>query len=378
MELKITLAALGLLLISSFVLKYYNFFPSATSKYRSVFGLRGFLVFIIFLYHAVIWYGYLQTGKWEWEDTRIYLARDCFISFFLMTTGFLFFNKLAEKKNKSIDWKVFFRSRFLRLGPVYYFVVTVMIFIVLVKTEFRLYYPLGRNIEDTLKWYTFTLVGTPNINHFKDTYLVIAGVQWIFIYEWIFYFSLPWAAFLLYRIQVPAFLLFLCVALVVLFCVLNKPALFFLLSFLSGLLASILNKNERILKSARHYLTSFVVLVSSAGIIFFGKKFNLIPFALATVIFCLVACGNDLFGILVSRISTVLGRISYSLFLTHGIVLYMLFNFIIGIERSGSLSPNEYSIVIISCILPTLVIATMIHYWIEAKFTGRRQAGEAN
>ncbi len=371
MELTITLAALGVLLISSYGLKYFNIVTPKYSRYKTVFGFRGFLAFIIFLYHSVIWYGYLKTGKWEWEDTTIYVVRDCVISFFLMVTGFLFFSRLAEKKNKEMDWRVYFKSRFFRLCPVYFFSVTVMIIIVLAASDFRLYKSLGRNVEDLLKWYTFTLFGTPNINKFKNTYLIIAGVQWIFIYEWIFYFFLPWAAFLFYRIHVPKALLFLCGALVLTFCIKNGPGVFFLMAFLSGLLASILNNNLQFVKWARHNFSSFVILVCFGGIITLSQKFNIVPFILATIIFCLIACGNSFFGILQTRIAGLLGRISYSLFLIHGIVLYVTMNFIIGAEKAKSLSAREYSMVITSCILPLLLITSMIYYWVEVKFIAK-------
>ena len=277
-----------------------------------------------------------------------------------------------------MDWGAFYKSRIFRLGPVYFLAVTLMIIIVLASSDFRLYNKLGRNVEDIMKWYTFTLLGTPNFNKFKDTYLIIAGVQWIFIYEWIFYLFLPWAAFLFYRIHVPKALLFLCAALVVIFSIKNGPRIIFLMSFLSGLLASILNHNMQFVKWARHNLSSLAILVCFAGIITLSQIFNLIPFILATIIFCLIACGNSFFGILQTRIAGLLGQISYNLFLLHGIVLYVTMNFIIGLEKSKSLSPTEYCLLVTSCILPLLLISTITYYWVEAKFIAKGHAIKNN
>ena len=47
--------------------------------------------------------------------------------------------------------------------------------------------------------------------------------------------------------------------------------------------------------------------------------------AMIALFFLIVASGNDLFGLLTHPASLVLGEISYSIYLLHGIVLYLLF-----------------------------------------------------
>ncbi|HEY6062725.1 MAG TPA: hypothetical protein VIV35_03895 [Chitinophagaceae bacterium] len=148
------------------------------------------------------------------------------------------------------------------------------------------------------------------------------------------------------------------------------------MAFLSGWLASILGKNIRVVKWARHYLSSLVILVCLARIIILSEKFNLVHFIFATVAFCLIACGNSLFGILQTRIAGLLGRVSYCLFLIHGIILYITMNFILGLEKARSLSPTSYSVLITSIILPLLLIVLMIHYWVEAKFITKGHAAK--
>jgi peptidoglycan/LPS O-acetylase OafA/YrhL len=357
--------------MSLYGLKFLVVVPTDSFKYKSVVGLRGFLAFFVFLYHSFLWYGYLKEGKWGSQHTNINALGDYGISFFFMTTGFLFFNKLLEKKGGSIDWGIFFKARLFRLAPMYFLVVTLLTLIVFAAGGFTLYSSFGRDVDDLWKWYSFTLLGTPDINRFKDTYLVISGVQWALIYEWIFYLFLPFAAFLFYRIKTPKALLFICAAIIVVISIKNEPKLVFLLAFLSGLLTSFLNKNEKFVKIARHPLSSFAVLGCMLAIVIFMHKFNVIPFTLATVMFCLIACENSFFGTLHTRIAGILGQISYSVYLIHGIIIYVTMNFIIGLEKAKSLSITKYCMVIVACILPLFIISSITYNLVEARFIAK-------
>jgi peptidoglycan/LPS O-acetylase OafA/YrhL len=56
----------------------------------------------------------------------------------------------------------------------------------------------------------------------------------------------------------------------------------------------------------------------------------------------LVAYGNSLFGLLKLKSSILLGEISYSIYLLHGIVLYVLFTFL-GFVQINHFTIIEYS-----------------------------------
>lgn len=368
MELTLVLITLPLLFITLFGLKYFFKSTEGLFRYKSIEGLRGYLSFFVFLHHSAVWFGYIKIGRWELPASKIYTAGQCVISFFFMITGFLFFSKLLEKRNTVINWTWFYKARFYRLAPIYFFAITLLMLVVYFESRFRLLDFPGRNAEDMLKWYLFTLVGTPDINRHKDTYLVVAGVQWSLVYEWIFYLFLPLAAYFFYKIKTPKILLIICSLLLLLIIIKNELRFIYLPAFLSGLLASFLVKMEKFTKFSRHVMGSFTVLFCLLFIFIFFNKFNAIPFVFATILFCLIAGGNSFFGILNTKISVILGRLSYSIYLLHGIVLYIVMNYIIGIETAKSLSETEYCLVIAACIPPLLAISAATYHFIEARF----------
>ena len=64
-----------------------------------------------------------------------------------------------------------------------------------------------------------------------------------------------------------------------------------------------------------------------------------LQFLLLTVVFCIVAAGNDLCGLLNRPVSRKLGEMAYSVYLLHGLLLYATFNFVLGAARSRDIVP---------------------------------------
>ena len=89
---------------------------------------------------------------------------------------------------------------------------------------------------------------------------------------------------------------------------------------------------------------------------------------LITVIFVLVASGNTMFGILKNSTLKLLGEISYSTYLLHGILLFSLFYLGIGFEKAKTFTPIEFS-AIIFLLTPVVVLASFVGYrYIEKPF----------
>ena len=372
MDFILVLIALAVLFFCLFGLNFLLTHHNQSLKYKSIEGLRGYLAFFVFLHHSSVWHDYLKTGDWHSPASGIFSqAGECGVAFFFMITGFLFSNKLLIGKNKPINWTAYFKARILRLGPMYFFTVSVLIFIVFAAGGFVLNTSPGRLIDDCSHWYFFTLVGSPNIDGYNNTYTIIAGVRWSLVYEWMFYLFVPIAAFLFYKIKTSSLVLFFCTVLLIIIYIKNEWSLIHLLTFVSGVLASFLVKNEKLIKIFRHWAASFIILFCLLIIAIFSHHFTIIPWMLATIIFCIVACGNTFFGILHAKSSQILGQMSYSIYLLHGIVLYVVMNFILGIEKAKSLSDTKYCLVIAACILPLIVISSTTYHFIEAKFTGK-------
>jgi peptidoglycan/LPS O-acetylase OafA/YrhL len=79
------------------------------------------------------------------------------------------------------------------------------------------------------------------------------------------------------------------------------------------------------------------------------------------IIFTLIALGNNLFGILKSSTLKFLGEISYSTYLIHGIIIFIVMYFYYNLEEAKNLSPTQFwtSIFIIT---PIVVITSFLSY----------------
>jgi len=86
---------------------------------------------------------------------------------------------------------------------------------------------------------------------------------------------------------------------------------------------------------------------------------------LLTLLFALIAGGNDLFGLLTQPFSRLLGEMSYSVYLLHGMVLYVLFNFIVGLQFAKSVSPFVYWFLIDASVPFLIVLSFLIFRFVE-------------
>jgi len=85
------------------------------SRYPTVDGLRGYLAFFVFLHHTVITYFYIATGEWRVPPSNLFTQLgQASVSLFFMITAFLFYGKVLDNKNGSIDWLKFFVGRLMR------------------------------------------------------------------------------------------------------------------------------------------------------------------------------------------------------------------------------------------------------------------------
>ena len=167
--------------------------PAASGRFAAIDGLRGFLAFFVFLHHAMVMYFYLRTGHWEIPISHLYnhFGRSS-VSLFFMITAFLFYSKLIEGAENPIDWLKLYRSRILRLCPLYFSFLLLMALIVAILLNFQIHENAALFWTQVFQWLTFTIFGRPDIEGIDSNWIVImAGATWTLPYEWIFYLSLP-------------------------------------------------------------------------------------------------------------------------------------------------------------------------------------------
>jgi peptidoglycan/LPS O-acetylase OafA/YrhL len=331
--------------------------PPDQGRFASIDGLRGYLAFFVFLYHSCVWYFYLRTGHWNVPPSNLYTHfGESSVLLFFMITGFLFFSKLIDGRTKSIDWGKLFVSRFLRLVPLYLFVIFLLFLVVAYLSKGEIKEPIPKLLNEAIQWLSFTIPGGPNLNGVANTFIITAGVTWSLPYEWIFYLSLPLLA-LTVRVTPPLPYIALSIAVIVGLAIWHPAHIhsLILVPFFGGITASLLVRSDLFRRFAVRRISSFISLGCIAlAVTFYPSAFEAVPLLLLSVAFVLIACGNNMYGVLVSPISRTLGEMAYSIYLLHGITLFIFFNFILGITASRELTPLAHWL-LVAGITPVLL-----------------------
>ncbi len=360
------ISALTLAIIISFLFgKRRHVLKAASGRFVSIDGLRGYLAFFVFLHHSAIWYFFLRTEKWDVPPSHLYthLGQSSVVLFF-MITGFLFSTKLINGKNKPIDWMRLYVSRIMRLAPLYFFMLSLVIIIAATLSNFVLNEPLIELVKEILRWSTFTVLGTPDLNGISKTAHIIADVTWSLPYEWLFYFSLPLLAIFIRIIPPYPYLFFSLIFIAAMFCGRNLN-LYHLVSFSGGITAAFFVRRENFTHFLNGKIGAFLILLAIAAIINFDTAYCLPALFLLTIVFIIIASGNTFFGILSHSVSLFLGEMAYSIYLLHGIVLFVTFKFIIGFQYAASLTAIEHWLVIMGCTVFLIPLCFTTFYFIE-------------
>ncbi|EJM77236.1 acyltransferase family protein [Pseudomonas sp. GM55] len=349
--------------------------PSSHGRFLTIDGLRGYLAFFVFLHHSCIWYYYLQTGAWVAPPLRLFVHfGQVGVSLFFMITGFLFFSKIMDDRGRGVDWLRLYVSRFLRLTPLYFFSMILLFSIVGWVTKENQTDSFSELIGACLKWLGFTIYfGVPDINGFPGTYVVNAGVTWTLPYEWTFYMALPLIA-LAIGVWPPVKYLLLSVLSMYAFGYLYLAGSFYWL-FLGGMVAAILVRFESFRAVAVSRWATLIVLVLAVYVVtMYPSVYDYVQAKfLLVIVFCFIAGGNSIFGVLNSKVSRVMGEMAYSIYLLHGLVLFVAFRLVIGASLGKALSPSQYWGVIVTLTPVLILICGLTFRFIERpamKMTG--------
>ena len=351
------IAATIVAVASAFVLAKVFGVPSDKGRYAPIDGLRGYLAFCVFIHHSSVWYFFVR-GEWRCPSALYTMFGGGGVTLFFMITGFLFFSKILDAKQKPIDWLRLYVSRLLRLTPLYMFMLVGLLLIVACISNFSRNEPLSTLAKDIACWAGFTIFGRPDLNGVTRTYLITAGVTWTLIYEWAFYCSLPLLALLLRRSVSLSAVVFSLVALTTM-ALCRTWAIGIFPDFLGGMVAALLVRNKKLCTLASSKMASLAVLACLlAALVVQGapphvarELCRVMTFAIA---FAIIACGNTLFGILTIAPARFLGEISYSLYLLHGMLLCAIFKLAVGFHNASRWTPVEHWTVILG-ITPVLI-----------------------
>lgn len=334
---------------------------------QSIDGLRGYLAIFVYFHHSIVWYFFLTTGSWTFPPSNLYNHfGTTSVGFFFMITSYLFFSKMANSKKRKFNWKQLYIGRGLRILPLHLVVCTLVLLIVMIKSNWILSEPIEKIIKESVQWIAFIQV---DINNYLFTRLIVARVIWSLAFEWLFYFSLPILGFLCFRVRASKLtfiITFILFALYAYFIWKFYPsgAIKRLCPFLGGIAAVFACKITRLKElSQSKYLSINIAIILLITLVFFKDAYSIIPFLFIMVIFISFAAGNSFFGILLHPYSQLLGLISYSIYLLHGILLFATLVFIPGLKEIVIATPlNYWTYITLNCILLVLVSAISYKY----------------
>lgn len=332
---------------------------STDREYESLDGLRGLLSISVYLHHSEIWYTYIKTGIWASAQGNFfaYLGTGSVMIFF-MISGFLFINKILLS-NEIIDWNAFFVSRILRIAPAYYLAATSIFILVYIKTSGKLNTDLFILFKQIFKWICLGFFGTPDLNGLKDTWVINAGVLWSLSFEWCFYFLLPLIAFLINRKKISIFIVISCLSAYQLLKI--TPDFTILLPFLLGGITAKINL-MKLPRLQKRKVDNFLLIILMLFLCILNvSPTSFIGISLMWIIFSLIVIHGSSIGWLKNSTFRLLGDISYSLYLIHGIILYVTFEFVIGLDVASKFTLfQHWGVIILSA--PIIVGFSLLSY----------------
>jgi peptidoglycan/LPS O-acetylase OafA/YrhL len=256
----------------------------------------------------------------------------------------------------------------MRIVPLYLLAVFLIFLIVGFITHFTLHETFGALMTQLGQW---IMIMEPNVNRLNGTKFIICGVQWSLAYEWMFYCSLALIGGAFFRLKPSLITLLLATAFLIVFALIihsyyPNRLWWRLCPFLSGLAAAFVARNEKARKFFSHWWATIILLALGYIAIFvYPLIFSLVPMICMTVVFIGLTCGNDLFGLLSWKPCRQLGQISYSLYLLHGLVLFVAFYFILGFSQAASFSIVQHWLTICVCGIFVVILCSLSYCYIE-------------
>ena len=332
--------------------------PPSGGRAAAIDGLRGYLALFVFLHHAAIWHGFLATGRWAAPPSRLFTHfGESSVALFFMISAFLFVRKLQDARG-GFGWGRFFLGRVLRLVPAYALAMGLMFVVVAAESGWVLHETKRAVAREMAQWLAFSLAGYGNLNGFGGTHQVTAGVVWSLACEWHFYLALPLLGLALGR-RVGAAPCLLAAASIAL-AAWQQSHLQVLPAFAGGALAVPLARHAGVRRLAGGSAGVWLVLAGvAAAVRLFPTAYAPAPMLLLACAFTLVAAGCDLFSGLTSRVSRVLGEPTYSMYLLHGLLLFVATRWV------ARWSPAAYCALVLGLVPVVLGLAFASFRWVE-------------
>jgi peptidoglycan/LPS O-acetylase OafA/YrhL len=357
------------LAVSGLAVRSFRFYedlvsPAKGSRYESLDGLRGILATSVFIHHAVVMQRFQVTGKWIMPTNFYAYLGPVPVDFFFMITGFLFWSRAIRCRGR-IAAVPLWSNRLLRIAPMCLFTVLLMFAIAAVESQFRLRVPLRKLVPQILGCLSLGLF-LPRLNG-VDLLRVNAGVFWTLRFEWSFYVWLPLVALC----ATPRRLAVLCAAAVPVMVfaesVTGDPRWNLFTYFLLGMIAAQLVAARRLARFFQSVPWTLAGIAASAILAAlcpgrYGMQ------VLMFVVFAAITYDSRLAAFLRWQSTKFLGTISYSIYLMHGIALFIVYSAVKRAVRVDELSPQAFWGICGCCGLLTIAVSAVTYRFVEHPF----------
>ena len=352
--------------------KFYEKFDSM-HRNSPLDGLRGALATCVFAHHFYLMYRWKIEGEWGIADNFgqhwMYFAQNIGaipVSLFFMITGFLFLNKL---KQKEINWKNLYIARIRRIMPLY-----LLSLLFVVYASFKAVGVENVAFWDGADWlFHWATFRYQPLNGFVS-FIANAGVQWTLLYEWAFYFSLPFIHTAMHQLTASNKkqwgVIALCGALFGWIITQTDTHHYwqFVLSAAAVSLSGVLLPWIQQYKKWLNVAVSLLLLATA----FLFPPYTPINRILVALLFVMLAGGYDFGGILRHRGMKMLGDMSYSIYLMHGVVLYSVF------ALGGWFDFQAHGLLVYIATFPLIFVLVLLlscttYFGVERSFLRKRQ-----
>jgi peptidoglycan/LPS O-acetylase OafA/YrhL len=324
------------------------------SRNHTMDGARGLLSLWVLTHHLDIG-PYLNTWRAPPSPLGMLLNSSFFVAPFFVLTGMLFGGGLLATSGK-LETIAYIRRRLFRIVPAYAVSVALIFLAVFYASGFHLQIPLAKLIKELVRWSLLDFVRRYDINGFDAS--GAHGMLWTMRYEVLFYASLPILAFAQRQLR-SRFVLIAGLALIGLF---SWPFIFF-----TGGVVAAAALGWRHPRAARVWqigsIVSIVVLILTAR-----HTNSVLQAVLLVPIMAAIALQGRLFRPLSWRPIRFVGEISYSVYVLHSPLIWILFTLLISpatVQRMGFV---ERTLVLAGGGCAALVIATLCFVFVERPF----------
>lgn len=325
-------------------------------------GLRGLLALGVLVHHGAIHIGYRAIGEWMAPPSYVFqLIGYVSVLFFFALTGFLFWSQLL-KSGGQLDLRSFFTKRIRRLYPAYFGGCVCAFLAIAIHTNFELRTSVTDLLVAAGRWLVFSpFQGYPDLNDQPLSQTANAGVFWSLQWEWAFYLAIPFLALALRRGPSRLHLALIALGVGAAFRIgaslagedtgtawkvlayLADRYQYGLAGFLPGIMAAEVWRlsQDNAPNSPRLTRPGLGVLV--LGYVMIGCTATRPFWALFTLtVFTALLHARRLHGLLSTGPLRTLGAMSYSLYLLHGVLLFLHKDVVAALPSIAPMSPLAY------------------------------------